>query len=125
MMLNDFVCKHNSKKTTTSKIKIQQVLSSLSLNDLGICLRDGPYLGDIGVANLHPSKGTHRVLYEIYFNSYGCAPPQKLSKFIIKRTGFCLYSEDHIQKKDSFCASHCLYILYLTKVVGIDFKSVV
>ena len=49
----------------------------------------------------------------------------KLSKFIIKRNGYCLYSEYQIQKNDSFCASYCLYIIYFTKIVGIDFKSAV
>ena len=27
------------------------------------------------------------------------------------------------KKNDSVCASYCLYILYLTKVLGIDFKT--
>ena len=35
------------------------------------------------------------------------------------------YSEYQIQKNDSFCASYCLYLIYLTKVLGIDFKSAV
>ena len=43
----------------------------------------------------------------------------------MKRNGHCLYSEDQIQKNDSFCASYCLHILYLTKVLGVDFKSAV
>ena len=50
---------------------------------------------------------------------------KKLSKFIIKRNGYCLYSQYRIQKNDSLCASFCLYIIYSTKIVGIDFKSVV
>ena len=29
------------------------------------------------------------------------------------------------KKNDSVCASYSIYILYLTKVVGIDFKSAV
>ena len=62
---------------------------------------------------------------ENYFDSYGWAPPKKLSKFIIKRNGYCLYSEKQIQKSDSFCASYCLYIIFLKKVLGIDFKSAV
>ena len=62
---------------------------------------------------------------ENYFDSYGCAPPKKLSKFIIKRNGYCLFSEYQIQKNDSFCASYCLYIIYLTNLLGIDFKSAV
>ena len=127
MTFNEFVKKHNLKNKATSNIKIQQVLSSLSLNDVGIYSRDGPFKSDIGVVNLHPSKGSHWICYinENYFDSYGCVPPKKISKFIIKRNGFCLYSEYQIQKDDSYCASYCLYIIYLTKVLGIDFKSAV
>ena len=127
MSFNDFVKKYNLKNKATSNIKIQQVLSSLSLNNVGIYLRDGPFESDIGIANLHPIRGSHWVSYihECYFDSYGCPPPKKLSKYIIKRNGYCLYSEYQIQKTDSFCGSYCLYILYLTKVLGIDFKSAV
>ena len=126
MLFNEFVKKFNLKNKATSNIKIQQVLSSLSLN-VGIYLRDGTFKTNIGVINLHPSKGTHWTcyVYENYFDSYGCVCPKKLSKFIIKRNGYCLYSEYRIQKNDSFCGSYCLYIIYLTKVLGIDFKSAV
>ena len=122
---NDFIKKYNLKNRATSNIKIQQVLSSLSLKDVGIYLRDGPFKTNIGVVNLHASKGTHWVCYinENYFDSFfGQTQP---SKFIIKRNGYCLYSEYQIQKNDSFCASYCFYKLYLTKVLGIDFKSAV
>ena len=124
---NDFVKKFNLKNKATSNIKIQQVLNSIGLNNIEIYLRDGPFSSDIGIVNLHPSKGTHWVCYidENYFDSYGVVCPKKLSKFIIKRNGCCLYSEYQIQKNDSFCASYCLYIIYLTKIVGIDFKSAV
>ena len=47
----------------------------------------------------------------------------------MKRYGHCLYSEYKIQgitaKRDSYCARYCLYIIYLTKVIGLDFKSAV
>ena len=124
---NDFIKKYKLKNEATSNIKIQQVLSSLSLNDVGIYLQDGPFESDIGIVNLHLSKGTHWVTYinESYFDSYGCVSPKKLSNFIIKRNGYCLYSEYQIQKNDSLCASYCLYIIYLTKIVGIDFKFAV
>ena len=36
-----------------------------------------------------------------------------------------IYSEYQSQKNDSFCGSYCLYLFYLTKVIGIDFKSAV
>ena len=127
MTFNEFIKKHNLKNKATSNIKIQQVLSSLSLNDVGIYLRDGPFESDIGIVNIHPSRGTHWVSYinENYFDRYGVICPKELSKFIIKRNGYCLYSEYQIQKEDSFCGSYCLYKIYLTKVLGIAFKSAV
>ena len=75
--------------------EINRVLSSLSLNKVGIYLRDGPFESDFGIVNLHPSKVTHWVFYinENYFDSYGVVCPKKLAKFIIKRNGYCLYSE--------------------------------
>ena len=61
---NDLVHKNNLKKKATSNIKIQQVLSSLSLmNVVGIYLRDRPFAIDIGIVKLHPSIGTHWVCY--------------------------------------------------------------
>ena len=101
---NEFIKKYNLKNRAKSNIKIQQVLSSLSLKDVVIYLRDDLFKSDIGIVNLHPSKGTHWVCYtkEKYFDSYGCSLPKKLSKFIIKRNGYCFYSEYQIQKIDSF-----------------------
>ena len=108
-------------------MKILQVLSYSSLDDVGTYLRDGPFESDIAIVNLHPSKGTHWVCFinENYFDSYGCVCPKKLSNFIIKRNGHCFYSEYQIRKSDSFCASYCLYVIYLRKIVGIVFKSAV
>ena len=95
---NDFVRKHDLKNKAASNIKGQQVLCSIGLDNVGIYLRNGPFRSAIGIVNLRPSKGTHWVVYinERYFDSYGCAPPKKLSKFFIKRNGHCLYSEYQI-----------------------------
>ena len=131
LTFNEFIKKHNLGNKATSNRKIQQVLSSLSLNDVEIYLRDSSFKFDFGIVNIHPSKGTHWVcyIYENYFDSYGTTPPRKLSKFLIKRYGHCLYSEYKIQgltnKRDSYCASYCLYVIYLIKVLSIDFKSAV
>ena len=46
---NDFVHKYGLRNKATSNIKIQQILSTLSLNDVGIYLGDGPFSSDIGV----------------------------------------------------------------------------
>ena len=115
MTFNDFIKKHNLKNKATSNRKIKQILSSLSLDDVGIYLRDGPSSSDIGIVNLHPSKGTHWVgfINEIYFDNYGVVCPKKLSKFNLKRNGYCLNSEYQIQKNDSFRASYCLYIHFI------------
>ena len=88
MTFNDFVCKYDLKNKATSNIKKQQVFNSIGLNNVNIYLRDGPFSSDIGIVNLHPSKGTHWVCYinENYFDSYGVVCPKKLSEFIIKRT---------------------------------------
>ena len=78
---------------------------------------------------MHPQKGTHWVVYinGKILDSFVCAPPQNLSKFIANRIGHCLYSEYKIQgltcHRDSFCEAYRLYIFYLTKVVGIFFES--
>ena len=127
MTFNDFVKKFDLKNKATSNIKIQKVLTSIGLDNVNIYLRDGPFSSDIGIVNLHPSTGSHWVCYmnENYFDSYGVVCPKKQSKFIIKRNRYCLYSEYQIQKNDSYCASYCLYIIYLTKVLGIDFKAAV
>ena len=101
MSFNDFVHKYNLEYKATSIIKIVlHVLSLLSLNDVGIHLRDEPFLSDPKFVNLHPSKGTHWVCYinDKDFDSYRCSPPQKLSKFIIKRNRFCLFFEYQIEK---------------------------
>ena len=112
MSFDEFIKKHNLKNKATSNIKIQKVLDSIGLNNVNIYLRDGPFSSDIGIVNLHPTRGSHWVSYihENYFDSYGITPPRKLSIFIIKRNGYCLYSEYQIQKNDSLCASYCLYI---------------
>ena len=100
----------------------------MSPNDVGISVRDGPFSSDIEIIHLHPPKGTHWVVYknEKYFDSHGSSPFQKLSKSMIKRIRFCLYSEYKIQgltsKRDSYCAKCSLFIIYLTNFSGIDFK---
>ena len=77
MTFNEYFKEHKLKNKATSNLKIQQVLSSLSLDDVAIYLRNGPFSSDIGIVNLHPSEGTHWVCYinENYFDTYGCVCP--------------------------------------------------
>ena len=110
-------------------MKLQKFFSSLYQNDVGTYLRNGPFEVDIGIVNLHPSKGTHRVAYinENYFNSHRCVCPKELSRFTIKRNGHCLISEYKIQgltsERDFYCAACCLYMIYFTEVLRTDSKS--
>ena len=59
MTFNDFIKKHKLRNKATSNIKIKKVLDSMRLNNVGIYLRDGSFPSDIGIVNLHPSRGTH------------------------------------------------------------------
>ena len=71
MTFKDFNKENKSENNATSKIKVQQVLNSIGLHNVGIYLIDGPFSSDIRYINLHPSKGTHWVVYmnENYFDS--------------------------------------------------------
>ena len=66
------------ERKTNLNIKTQQVLLSLSLNDVRIFLRDGPFQSDRGIVNFYPSEGTRWVCYtnNNYADSYGCPPPK-------------------------------------------------
>ena len=118
----DFIHKYKLKNEATSNIKIQSVCK-----DVDIHFRDGPCQSDAGIVIMHPKERTHLVphIKEIYFDSYGCSPPQNLFRFIIKRNVYCLYFEYKNQGLDSYCAAYCLYIICLKKLIGIDFLSVV
>ena len=129
---NDFIEKYSLKNEATSNLNLYEVLKKIGLDTkVGFYLRDGQFSADIGIVNLHPTKGTQWVCYinEKYFDGYVCSPPKELSDFFKKRNGHCLYSEYKTQsltiKRDSYGASYCFYILYLTKVLGIDFESAV
>ena len=136
LSFNDFVHKNSLKNKTTLNINIQQVSTSLSTIGVETFLRDGPFSGDAGLVSLHPSKGTHWVVYidQSSFDSYGMSPLGKLSKYImaalptvrfanIKCNGFCLYSEYKIKGLKNFCAAFCLYLIYLIKeVLGLAFE---
>ena len=56
---NEFNPKYSFLKKAISNIENQQIPS----NKVKFFLRDGPFISDVGIVNLHPSKGTHWVLY--------------------------------------------------------------
>ena len=62
MSFNDFDHKHNLKTEPTSNIKIQKVLGSVGLEEIGIYITDGLFKSDIRIVNLYPSQRTHWVV---------------------------------------------------------------
>ena len=116
----EFVEKHGSKDEATSDVKITEILKLMNTS-CGIYMRDDKFTTSSGIVNLHPSVGTNWVMYtnKNYFDSYGCPPPINIMSFINRGC----YSEYKIQKDDSYCAAYCLYVLYLTNIIG--FKNAV
>ena len=132
LSFKDIVDKYKLKNQATSNIKIKEVLKQFKI-PANVYMRDDQFTTNSGIVNLHPTKGTHWVLFhtggalhtrgashdKFYFDSYGCPPPVN----VINQIGKGTYSEYKIQKDDSYCASYCLYVLYLTQVIG--FKNAV
>ena len=124
LSFKEFVEKYGLKNEATSNIKIKEVLNKLTI-PVGIYMRDDQFTTTSGIVNLHPTKGTHWVMYtnKNYFDSYGCPPPTNIERFLILNHKKGIYSEYQIQTDDSYCAAYCLYVLYLTNIVG--FKNAV
>ena len=92
MSFSNFIAKKNVINKASSSIKIQQIISFSSLSDVKVHLRDGLLSSVVGIAKLHPSKGTPWVQYnkKNYFDSYGCSHPQKTIK-VYYRTKWILF----------------------------------
>ena len=120
LSFKEFVNKYGLKNEATSNVEIKEILKLMNTS-CGIFMRDDKFITTRGIVNLHPTKGTHWVMFvnEFYFDSYGCPPPLNITKQI--NNG--IYSEYQIQKDDSYCAAYCLYVLYLTNIIG--FKNAV
>ena len=120
LSFKEFHNKYGLKKEATSNVEIKEILKLMNTS-CGIYMRDDKFITTSGIVNLHPTEGTHWVMFtnQNYFDSYGCPPPLNITKQINKG----IYSEYQIQKDDSFCAAYCLYVLYLTQITG--FKNAV
>ena len=120
LSLTEFVNKYGFKNEATSNVEIKEILKLMNTS-CGIYMRDDKFITTKGIVNFHPTKGTHWDMFtnQNYFDSYGCPPPLDITKQI--NNG--IYSEYQIQKDDSYCAAYCLYVLYLTQIIG--FKNAV
>ena len=115
LSFKEFGNKYGLKNEATSNVKIKEILKLMNTS-CGIYMRDDKFTTTSGIVNLHPTKGTHWVMFtnQNYFDSYGCPPPLNITKQI--NNG--IFSEYQIQKDDSYCAAYCLYVLYLTNIIG-------
>ena len=119
LSFKEIVDKNGLKDEATSNIKRKEFLDKLTIA-VGIYMRDDKFTTTAGIVNLHPTKGTHWVMFsgKFYFDSFGCL---QLVYLITIKKG--IYSEYQIQKNDSYCAAYCLYVLYLRNTIG--FKNAV
>ena len=115
LSFKEFVNKYGLKNEATSNVEIKEILKLMNTS-CGLYMRDDKFITTSRIVNLHPTKGTHWVMFvnEFIFDSYGCPPPLNITKQI--NNG--IYSEYQIQKDDSYCAASCLYVLYLTQIIG-------
>ena len=92
--------------------EISQILNT----QCGIYMIDDTIVTKSGIVNSHPTNTTHWVMFinEYQFDSFGCLPPLNIINHIDKG----IYSEYQIQKNDSYCAAYCLYVIYITNIIG-------
>ena len=84
-------------------------------NKLKVYMRLEPFTTFSGIVNLHPTKGTHLVIFsdDYYFDAYGCRPSLSALNQLKSKHGKKIYNTYKKQKQDSLCASYHLYVLYL------------
>ena len=89
LSFREFVAKYRLKKEATSNVKIKEILNMLRASSeldtaCGIYMRDDKFTTTSGIVNLHPTKGTHWVMFvnEFYFDSYGCPLPTNILNHI-------------------------------------------
>ena len=71
LSFKDFVEKYGLKNEATSNVKIKEILNELNI-PCGIYMRDDKFNTTSGIVNLHPSVGTHWVMFtnQNYFDSF-------------------------------------------------------
>ena len=84
LSFKDFVEKCGLKNEATSNVKIKEILKLMNIIECGIYMRDDKFTTTSGIVNLHPSVGTHWVMFtnQKYFDSFGCPPPTNILNHI-------------------------------------------
>ena len=99
LSFKEFVEKYGLKNEATSNVKIKEILKLMNITECGIYMRDDKFTTTSGIVNLHPTKGTHWVMFvnESHFDSYGCPPPTNILNLIKKRYLFRISNSDQRQ----------------------------
>ena len=81
LSFKEFVNKYGLKNEAPSNVEIKEILKLMNTS-CGIYMRDDKFTTTSGIVNLHPTKGTHWVMFtnQNYFDSYGCPPPLNITK---------------------------------------------
>ena len=87
LTFEEFVKKYRIKNETTSNVKRKDILDILNRHIHDSCkvyMRDDNFSTDVGIVNLHPSVGTHWVMFinKYYFDSYGCPSPKNILNYL-------------------------------------------
>ena len=120
------ITSYDLKSQATSNIKKKEVVNKVEINT-NFHQRHNKLRTKDGISNFETTKGTDWVAYinQNYFDSCGCRPRKVLFESITKRNSKRLFCYYEIRQEGSYCVAYCLYIIYPTKKIEIDFKSAV
>ena len=62
LSFKEFVNKYGLKNEATSNVEIKEILKLMNTS-CGIYMRDDKFITTSGIVNLHPTKGTHWVMF--------------------------------------------------------------
>ena len=114
LSFKEIVTKYGLKNEATSEVKIKEIPNELDIPyrrrfACEVYMRVDKFTTPSGIVNLHPTEGTHWIMFshEFYFVSYGCPAPTNILNHLITRSAFGngVYSEYRIQKNDSYFAA--------------------
>ena len=77
LLFKQFVNKYGLNNVATSNVNLNKILE-IFMNEKNyreVYMRDDMFTYLAVIVNLQPTDGTHWVIDEFYFDSYGCPPP--------------------------------------------------
>ena len=96
----------------------------MNITECGIYIRDDKFNTTSGIVNLHPTKGTHWVMYrnQNYFDFNGCPPPLNITKKLIM-----VSIQDIKFRKMIVIVQRTVYMFYIShklKALNCSFKFI-